>query len=193
MDNVCILWLDSKQSIQKHNTRTVWSPPLLFTDRSIRYALMNRGYYMRRLRRFRLKTFLRTFTHARSVIRFVPGRILASQDCKLSSCGRQRLWSDCAHAQADLSLCWAHMSQGSFSHARMRKRIWVFVGRSFFRVLAQTDRGFHCWHTPGRKPQTHLICIQIIGCILYDGSVLCSSCHIVVNLYSHLLYKCNII
>ena len=35
---------------------------------------------------------------------------------KLSSCGQQRLWSDWADAQADLSLCWAHMPFCSFCH-----------------------------------------------------------------------------
>ena len=38
------------------------------------------------------------------------------QWCKVSSCGQRRLWSDCADAQADLSLLCAHMSEGKFSH-----------------------------------------------------------------------------
>ena len=37
-----------------------------------------------------------------------------SQGCRVSSCGQRRLWSDCADAQADLSLRWAHMSEGVF-------------------------------------------------------------------------------
>ena len=41
---------------------------------------------------------------------------LDSQGCKCSSPGQRRLWSDCTDAQADLSLCWAHMSEGTFSH-----------------------------------------------------------------------------
>ena len=28
---------------------------------------------------------------------------------------RRRFWSDCANAQSDLNLCWAHMSNGTFS------------------------------------------------------------------------------
>ena len=36
----------------------------------------------------------------------------------VSSRGQRRLWSDCAHAQADLNLRWAHMSEGTFSHIR---------------------------------------------------------------------------
>ena len=35
---------------------------------------------------------------------------------KVSSCGQQRLWSDLAYAQADLSLCWAHMPFCCFCH-----------------------------------------------------------------------------
>ena len=35
---------------------------------------------------------------------------------KLSSCGQRRLWSDWADAQADLSLCWAHMLLCWFCH-----------------------------------------------------------------------------
>ena len=33
---------------------------------------------------------------------------------KVSSCRQRRLWSDCADARADLSLRWAHMSEGTF-------------------------------------------------------------------------------
>ena len=38
---------------------------------------------------------------------------LYNQGCKAPSCGRRRL---CANAQADLSLRWSHMSEGTFSH-----------------------------------------------------------------------------
>ena len=31
-------------------------------------------------------------------------------------CGQRRLWSDYVDAQADLSLRWAHTSEGMFSH-----------------------------------------------------------------------------
>ena len=40
----------------------------------------------------------------RSLIRIFTGRILDSPKCKTSSCRRQGLWSNCADAQADLSL-----------------------------------------------------------------------------------------
>ena len=52
--------------------------------------------------------------HSRSLIRIFTGCILDSQGCKDSSCGQRRLWSDCADAQADLSLRWALMSEGMF-------------------------------------------------------------------------------
>ena len=39
-----------------------------------------------------------------------PGEFLASPGCTISACGQWRLWSDCAYAQSDQSLRWAHMS-----------------------------------------------------------------------------------
>ena len=44
------------------------------------------------------------------------GRILDSQVSKVSSCGQQRLRSDCADVHAELSLRWARMTEGTFSH-----------------------------------------------------------------------------
>ena len=52
--------------------------------------------------------------HLRSLIWIFTGRSLGSQGCKVSSCGQRRLWSDCADAQADQSLRWTHMSEGTF-------------------------------------------------------------------------------
>ena len=54
--------------------------------------------------------------HSRSLIRNFTGRILDSQGCRLSSYGQRKLWSDCADAQADLSLRWEHISEGTFSY-----------------------------------------------------------------------------
>ena len=54
--------------------------------------------------------------HSRSLIRIFTGRILDSKGCKVSSCGHRRLWSDCADSQADLSLPYMHMLDGTFSH-----------------------------------------------------------------------------
>ena len=45
--------------------------------------------------------------HSRSLIRFFAGRTLKSQGRKVSSCGQRRLWSDCTHAQTDLSVRWS--------------------------------------------------------------------------------------
>ena len=36
---------------------------------------------------------------------------------------QRRFWSACANAQADLNLCWAHMSKGTFSDVALR---WIF-------------------------------------------------------------------
>ena len=57
-------------------------------------------------------------SHLRSLIRIFTGCNLDSQGCKVSSCGHWRLWSDCGNAQADLSLFWALISEGTFSHVK---------------------------------------------------------------------------
>ena len=62
----------------------------------------------------------RTFGHVRPAkiqirLHIQTGRILDSLGCKVSSCGQRRLSSDCADAQTDLSLLWAHLSEGTFS------------------------------------------------------------------------------
>ena len=41
-------------------------------------------------------------------------RILNTLGCKVSSCGQRRVWSDCMDAQADFSLRWGHMPEGTF-------------------------------------------------------------------------------
>ena len=51
-----------------------------------------------------------------SLIRIFTGLFLEIQGCKVSSCGQRRLRSDCADAQADLSLRWRHMSEDTVSH-----------------------------------------------------------------------------
>ena len=75
------------------------------------------------------KTYLQTWApsedsdqpaHSRSLIRIFTGRFLDSQVCNVSLCGQRKLWSDCADAQADLSLRWAHISEGTFSHVGAR-------------------------------------------------------------------------
>ena len=48
--------------------------------------------------------------HPPSVISVIAVQSVGSQGPKVSTCGQWRLWSDCADAQADLSLRWAHRS-----------------------------------------------------------------------------------
>ena len=48
-------------------------------------------------------------------------RMLDSQGCKVTSCGQRRLLAYCMGAQADLSLHWAHMSEGTYSHVAAHK------------------------------------------------------------------------
>ena len=57
----------------------------------------------------------------RRLIWIFTGRIFDSHGCNLSSCGQQWRWSDCADAQAGLSLRWVHMSEGTFSHVAAYK------------------------------------------------------------------------
>ena len=65
-------------------------------------------------------------THSRSLIRIFTGHILHSQ--KFVVFCHQRIWSDCAVAQADLSLRWAHISEGILFHvaAYISKSEWTY-------------------------------------------------------------------
>ena len=58
--------------------------------------------------------------HSRSLIRIFTERILDRHRCSVSSCGQRRLRSDCADAQADLSLRWTHLPEGMFSHVAVQ-------------------------------------------------------------------------
>ena len=68
------------------------------------------------LRTWRLREDSDQTAHSRSLIRIFTERILDSQACKASSCGQRRLWSDCADAQAYLSLHWVHVVGDMFYH-----------------------------------------------------------------------------
>ena len=72
--------------------------------------------------------------HSRSLIRIFTGRIFNSQGCKVSSCEQRRLRSDCADAQADLSLRWAHTSDGTFS--RFANHIYADIMNEDFYCLS---------------------------------------------------------
>ena len=54
--------------------------------------------------------------HPPSLIRIFAVHSMTSSGPKLSSRGQRRLWSDWAHAQADLNLRWVHMSFCWFCH-----------------------------------------------------------------------------
>ena len=78
----------------------------------------------------------------------------------LSKFAQWRFWSDCANAQADLNLRWAHMSKGTFSDVlanmyikwsaiwdkgpvlRKQRRPWSAITRT------QSDEGFVCSSWP---------------------------------------------
>ena len=63
--------------------------------------------------------------HLRSLIRIFTGRNLDSRGYKVSSCGQRRLCSDCAEAQTDLNLHWAHMTKGTFSNVAAHIRSYL--------------------------------------------------------------------
>ena len=46
-------------------------------------------------------------------------------------CGQRRLWSDCAYAQADLSLRWVHISEGTFSQVAAQ----IFINQNILKTL----------------------------------------------------------
>ena len=84
----------------------------------------------------RQKTYLRTCApredsdqpaHLGSLIRIFTERILNSQWCNVSLCGQRRLWSDCADAQADLSLRLTHMLEGTCSHTEAQLLVMLFL------------------------------------------------------------------
>ena len=79
--------------------------------------------------------------YSRSLIRIFTGRDLDSQECNVSTCGQQRLWPDCADVQADLSLRWAHMSEGTLPDVATRIVMGVLFGtkhlQNSFRIIGR--------------------------------------------------------
>ena len=55
-----------------------------------------------------------------------PGAFLHNHECKVSSWGQRRFWSDCANAQADLNLRWAHNSEGTISNV-VAHNIYIYI------------------------------------------------------------------
>ena len=60
------------------------------------------------------------------------GHMLDSQGYNVSSSGQRRFWSDCADAQANLSVRCAHTPEGTFTHVLVhlvcRWQNWQSVG-----------------------------------------------------------------
>ena len=70
--------------------------------------------------------------HLRNLMRNFTGHFLDSQRCKVSSCGQQRLWSNCADMQVDLNIGIKH----GFSCINIRQVPWEVLkteaeGRGF--------------------------------------------------------------
>ena len=68
-----------------------------------------------------------TKTHPRSLIRFF---IVRMKKCFINypNCAQWRLWSDCADAQYDQSLCWAHVSEVQYSFLTSWLTYFIFTG-----------------------------------------------------------------
>ena len=53
--------------------------------------------------------------HPRSLIRIFDGRMKKLCILGYPKCAQERFWSACATAQADLNLCWVHISESTFT------------------------------------------------------------------------------
>ena len=59
---------------------------------------------------------------------------------------KPRFWSDCAHAQVDIILRWAHMSENTFSEAVEHKLALSLQDQTwFFNALTFTRSPGRCW------------------------------------------------
>ena len=63
--------------------------------------------------------------HSGSLTRVFTESILDTQECKVSSSGHAKLWSDSANAQTVLSLRWSNMSEGRFLYIPAQIMIWM--------------------------------------------------------------------
>ena len=78
-----------------------------------------------------------------------PFKLWNSKWCAVSSLtvivywsDKQRLWSDCAYAQAGLSLCWSHIPQCWKSHAAAHIEFGVNgLFMNMFRVIKRSSSG----------------------------------------------------
>ena len=64
-----------------------------------------------------------------------------------SKCAQWRFWSDCANAQADLNLRWAHMSEGTFSDIRLISNFHGRLGSAHWCGFRGDELWQKYWHT----------------------------------------------
>ena len=77
--------------------------------------------------------------NSRCLIRIFNECILDRHKCTVFSCGEQKFWSGCADVQADLSLRWAHLLEGTFSHVAANDTIEITsVERSLIKLSVST-------------------------------------------------------
>ena len=59
--------------------------------------------------------------YSHSLIGVFVVRIMKLYILCCTKCAQWIFWSDCANAQADLNLCWSHMSEGTFSNVTVHR------------------------------------------------------------------------
>ena len=94
--------------------------------------------------------------HSRSLIRIFTWCILDSQGFKFSLCGQRRRWSDYLETQADLSLCFAHISE-VFLFVFLCVFFICHVAALFFQTCVEL---YECWSDLTRALNIHS---QLLG------------------------------
>ena len=99
--------------------------------------------------------------HPPSMTRVLIHPSLDSQEAVEGSCDQQRLWSDCADGQADLSICWWHKSYCRFCCALAH---FVVLIRSAFNTHN------NCFHWQIRRNINTFWLIKVPYIMLMNGS-----------------------
>ena len=90
----------------------------------------------------------------------------------------QWLWSDCAYAQAGLSLCWSHIPHCWKSQvtAHMQKRIWVLIWTRNMGLFYPSNKDFliKCVHNVSGKAIFLICLVPILVKGYYYNGIICS-------------------
>ena len=144
---ICMKW----QSLFSETNISLWSVVFVQkVEKSIRQILPNK----KGIKRFVLRILIKTFepmhdktynkicvtrkdsdqpVHPPSMVRGLVFSSLKSPESVESTCDQRRFWSDCADAQADLSLRWSHKTHCRFCIAQ------ALLFSSFWSIIYQSD------------------------------------------------------